>query len=389
MRKMGSLVITSLFIVTIALVLLGVVMVMSSSQYVSSSLADGNVYEYMGKQLIWFSIGLAGLGFFSMYDYNLWQPKARFLMLLALFLLVLILIPPFGFKSHGATRWLNTPFVKVQPSDFAKLTIVLYLAAVWAERKEELGSFVKGILYPMIVVGLALFLIIIEPDHGTVFFIGILIFVLWFAAGGRILHLVQALPIFLVALLFALWLKPHLFDRIWAWIYPEDYPTLAYQLKQSISTIAHGGVAGVGVGNGLGQLGFTPEPHTDFIFSIMGEELGFFRCSIVLGMYLSLILLGYLVALRCVNPFGTLLAIGCTTAIGFQTALNLAVVTGLTPTTGISLPFISYGGSSLVACMSMVGLLINIAKESFALDERHPVRRSLKKQRHAYSVGLY
>ncbi len=148
MRKMGSLVITSLFIVTIALVLLGVVMVMSSSQYVSSSLADGNVYEYMGKQLIWFSIGLAGLGFFSMYDYNLWQPKARFLMLLALFLLVLILIPPFGFKSHGATRWLNTPFVKVQPSDFAKLTIVLYLAAVWAERKEELGSFVKGILYP-------------------------------------------------------------------------------------------------------------------------------------------------------------------------------------------------------------------------------------------------
>ena len=170
------------------------------------------------------------------------------------------------------------------------------------------------------------------------------------------------------SIILALYQKPLLFERISAYLHPEQYPKLTYQVNQAVRGISYGGMWGAGLGEGMQQLGFIPEVHTDFIFATMGEELGFVKCSLVLSMYLMLTVFGYWIAIRCGNTFGQLLAVGCTTAIGFQAALNIAVVTGSIPTTGISLPFISYGGSSLTIFMSMVGLLINIARDAFMTD---------------------
>jgi len=379
MKRSGSLVIGSLFALTISLVLLGIIMVLSSSQFVLTSGTDQNVYQYMGRQLMWFSIGLAGMGFFSAMDYNRWERYSRFLLVVTLFLLVLVL-SPLGEERNGAQRWLYFGPIGGQPSDLAKLTVIFYLSSVWADRQDKLYSFWKGVFFPMIVVGLTLFLIILEPDNGTAFFIGMTAVVIWFVAGGRLLHLIPAGVALCSAILFAIYTKPHLFERIKAFLNPEEYKmSKYYQVWQSLIGFAYGGVWGAGLGEGKQQLGFTPFPHTDFIFSTMGEELGFINCSIVLMMFLGLILLGYYVALKCSNPFGSLLAVGCTSAIGLQALLNIAVVTGSIPTTGISLPFISYGGSSLLISMSMVGLIMSVAKDTFVSESR--VESSSKRAR--------
>jgi cell division protein FtsW len=356
-----SFVVGSLFSVTIVLVMLGVIMVLSSS------FLEENVYRYMGKQLIWFSVGLAGLFFFATKDYNIWDTHSRTILLIALFLLAIALFYP---PIRSARRWIHLFGFSFQPSDMAKLAIIFYLSAVWADRHELLDSFRKGVLYPMTVVGILLLLIIVEPDHGTTFFISMIVMVIWFTAGGRLRHIIPIFAATILAIFVALYFKPHLYERIDAYFHPENYRLgTAYQFYSSIVGFAHGGLWGVGIGDGMQKLGFTPEPHTDFIFSTMGEELGFIKCTLVLLAYLWIITLGYLIAMKCTNPFGRLVAVGCTTAIGLQTALNIAVVTGSIPNTGIALPFLSYGGSSLVISMSMIGLLMNIAKDTFGIED--------------------
>ncbi len=359
-------------------------MVLSSSQgLLASNRPNINVYEHMGRQLMWVSIGLAAMFFFSSYDYNRWERKARWLMLLSVILLA-ALFTPLTHPINGARRWLILFGFRFQPSDFAKITIIMYLAAVWAQRRDYMESFFKAVFFPMCFVGFLLLLIILEPDHGTTAFIGVLTMVMWFAAGGRVVHLIPVMISFASAVLFALYHYPSLYKRIDAWLQPEKYiHSKYYQVYQSLVGFAKGGWGGVGLGDGEQQLGFTPEPHTDFIFSIMGEELGFVKCTIVLMIFLTIILLGYLIAYRCSNPFGALLAVGCTTAIGIQSALNIAVVTGSIPTTGIALPFISYGGSSLTISMSMIGMLMNIAKDAFVVEGGKVERR--RRHRHAFA----
>lgn len=370
MKKTGSLVIGTLFALTIVLILLGIIMVLSSSQEVFVKGDGVNVYENTGRQLMFFAIGTALLGFFSAVDYNRWENYSRVLLIFSIILLALVLTP-LGHKVKGAQRWLDMIIFKPQPSEFAKLAIIFYLSSVWAGREDRLQSFFKGVFFPMTLVGFTLFLIILEPDNGTVFFIGMVCAVIWFVAGGRLMHLVPALVAFCAAVLYAIYTKPHLFDRIKAFLNPDQYRQTDYfQVWQSLIGFAYGGTWGAGLGEGRQQLGFTPEAHTDFIFSIMGEELGFVKCSLVLIAFLGIVALGYLIAIRCTNPFGSLVATGCTTAIGLQAAINIAVVTGSIPTTGIALPFLSYGGSSLMVSMAMVGLLISIARETFVIEAR-------------------
>ncbi len=362
MKRTGSFVNGTLFSITVGLVILGVIMVLSTSKIAYSKDITFNVYHYMGKQLMWFSLGLAGMCFVSALDYNIWERYARAILLLAILLLGIVLLPVFEDKN-GARRWISLGFVGFQPSEFAKLAVIFYLAAVWADRKERLESFIKGVLFPMLLVGLVLFLIVIEPDHGTAFFIGVVVMTIWFVAGGKLAHMIPIFTGMVMAIVAAIYTKPNLFKRISAFLNPEEHKSdKYYQVWQSLIGFAHGGLWGQGLGEGLTQ---TPFSFTDFIFSTMGEELGFIKCSLVLIAFMLLILIGYGVAMRCRNPFGQLLAVGCTTAIGVQAALNVAVVTGSIPTTGISLPFISYGGSSLLVSMTMVGLLMSVAKDTF------------------------
>ena len=375
MIRTGSFVIGSLFILTVSLVLLGVIMVLSSSQFIFSHSFRGNVYEYMGRQLIWFSVGLAGLAFFYLCDYNLWERNARWIMLAACLLLALV-FSPLGHEVNGGRRWVRLLGFNFQPSDFSKVAVIIYLAAVWADRSEQLASFLKGVFFPMLLVGFSLVMIVLEPDHGTAFFIGLVALVIWFAAGGRLMHMVPMFFVLTTSIIWAIYQKPHLYDRIRAYWHPEIYrDSKYYQVFQSLIGFAHGGWWGVGWGEGVQQLGFTPFPHTDCIFSIMGEELGFVKCSLVLLAYLAIVLFGLGVALHCSNPFGRLLAVGCTTALGLQAGLNIAVVTGSIPTTGVALPLISYGGSSLTITMSMMGLLMSVAKDAYFAGGNNPERK--------------
>lgn len=380
--RSGSFVISSLFGVTIILSLLGVIMVLSASQFVfikgpMENIYHKNVYQFMGKQLIWISCGLASLGFFYIFDFNVWERWARVILLIIIFLLALVLTP-LGIERGGGQRWLPLGPFFFQPSEFAKIAVILYLSAVWAGRPDKLVK-VTGVLFPMLLVGAVLGLILVEPDNSMTFLLGMIALSVWFVAGGRLIHLTPGFITICSAIVIALYKKPYLWERILAWLDPEGHPDKAYHLVRSRAGLAHGGLWGVGLGEGKGQLGFTPEAHTDFIFSIMGEELGFIKCAVVVLFFLGIMIFGYWIAIRCSNPFGRLAAAGCATALGLQAAVNLSVVTGLIPTTGISLPFISYGGSSLVVCMAMIGLLMNIAKQSFDADS--VPARSRKKSR--------
>ncbi|MBD3268398.1 hypothetical protein GF373_17160, partial [bacterium] len=272
-----SFVIGSLFTVTIALVMLGVIMVLSSS------FMEPNVYEYMGKQLIWFSVGLAAMFYFFNIDFNVWEGWSRWILLGTLFLLTLVFFFP---EVNGARRWIRFAGFTFQPFDLAKLAVIFYLSAIWADREDLLDSFKQGVFWPLSIVGFLLFLIVLEPDHGTTFFIGMISMAIWFIAGGRFRHMVPIFVALVAGVLFALFLKPNLWVRLDAFLRPELYETTkAYQLKNSLIGFANGGLWGVGIGEGEQKLGFTPEPHTDYIFSTLGEELGFVKCALVLGAF--------------------------------------------------------------------------------------------------------
>ncbi|MEW6236167.1 MAG: putative peptidoglycan glycosyltransferase FtsW [Candidatus Omnitrophota bacterium] len=371
MRKTSSFINGTLLALTVGLILLGVIMVLSCSQSAFSTSLDSNVYENMGKQLIWFSLGLAALRFFSSTDYNVWERYSRPLMLVTIIMLGMVFLFP---EVNGARRWIPIAGQKIQPSELAKISIIIYLSSVWADRRERLASFINGVLYPMLFVGIALALILLEPAHSATFFIGLIALTIWFVAGGRLLHLAPVFAAMTTGIAAAIYAKPVLFKRILAFLHPEEHKSdKYYQVWQSLIGFAHGGLWGKGLGESNVQ---TPFSETDFIFSTMGEELGFMKCSLVLIAFLLLIWIGYGIALRCRNPFGSLLAVGCTTAIGVQAALNVAVVTGSIPTTGIALPFISYGGSSLLVSMSLMGLLMSVAKDAFDEELEKPRRRA-------------
>lgn len=367
MRITGTFVISALFIITISLVLIGVIMVFSSSHGVLL-LKEQNVYGKMGRQLMYLSISLAGMSFFSLYDYNQWERKARWLLLFTIVLLALV-FSPIGVYANGSYRWINLVVFNFQPSDLLKLSLVLYLAAAWADRREDLSRISVKLIFPLLFVGFAVFLVVIESDHSTTVLLGMIIASMWYAAGGRMYHLIPVAIVFVSGIIAILYEKPHLFVRVKAWLQPSAYPDESMQMVQSMNSFALGGLWGRGLGEGYQKMGFVPEVHTDFIFSTMGEELGFVWCSFILLMFLGLTFLGFWIALKCSNPFGRLIAIGITATIALQVAMNVAVVSGAVPTTGLSLPFISYGGSSLLIFLSMIGLLMNVARDTFMAVE--------------------
>jgi cell division protein FtsW len=368
MKITGTFVISALFIITMSLVLIGVIMVFSSSN--GMLLIKGhNVYLKLGNQLIFLSISLAGMSFFSLYDYNQWERKARWLLLFTIVLLASV-FSPIGKEVNGAQRWIDLPFFNLQPSEVLKLTLILYLAAAWADRRDELQYISSKLFFPLMLAGIAIGLVVIEPDKSTTVLLGLIIASMWFTAGGKLLHLVPVATVFASGIVYLLINARYSSARIQAWLEPEKYQNAeAQQMIQSMNSFALGGFWGRGLGEGFQKLGFVPEVHTDFIFSTIGEELGFVWCSVILMMYLGIVLLGFWIALKCSNPFGRLIATGITAVIGLQVAMNVAVVTGAVPTTGISLPFISYGGSSLLVFLCMIGLLINVARDTFMTVE--------------------
>ncbi|TKB90489.1 MAG: putative lipid II flippase FtsW [Nitrospira sp.] len=360
-----------LLIVTVTLALVGLVMVFSASAVVAGeNKRFHDSWYFLKRQLAWLAFGLALLHVVSRIDYVWWKRLALPLLGLITVLLVLVLIPSVGVEIKGARRWLRLGPISIQPVEIVKLVTVIYLAAYLAKKEDRLQSFRDGVMPAVAVVGLLSGLVLREPDLGTIVVIGLVTAGMLFLGGARISHLFRLVPVALVAMAVLIWLSPYRWKRLLAFLNPEQDPTgSGFQINQSLLAFGSGGLFGVGLGEGKQKLFFLPEAHTDFVLALMGEELGLVGAGIIILLFAVFAIRGFQIAARAQMPFGRYLGMGITLLIAVQALINAAVVTGLLPTKGLTLPFVSYGGSSLVMSLVGVGILLNISRDRQAGQE--------------------
>jgi len=350
---------TLIFCVT-ALLSLGMVMLYSSS------MADPKTH-YLQMQFIWCSAGLAGCGVAAAMDYRVLKKLAWPLFALAVVLLAAVLMPHIGHRVNGARRWFQLGGTKilVQPSELGKIALIIALAWYGERYQRQMTTWKKGIVVPCAFIGLMLGLIFVEPDRGTTLLMAGVTGMMLLVAGVRWKFAVPQVVLGLVGLGISLLHDPMRTKRIFAWLYLEDYKTgIGYQAYQARLALGTGGWTGLGLGNSREKLGFLPEHNTDFIFSIIGEELGVVATLLVVVAFVVLIICGIYIAYRASDSFGLLLGTGVTFLIGLQAFINIGVVTSALPNKGLPLPFISYGGSNLVVMLTAVGLLLSIARRA-------------------------
>jgi len=317
---------------------------------------------FFTKQIIWVCLGSLAMIFFMHFDYLNLAKYSRAFLLFIVILLLLVLASPFGKEVNGAKRWLALGSIRIQPAEFAKLALMIYLADAFTRKQDRLKYFWKGVFPQFMVMMCVLALIIAQPDKSMTIFIGICGIILWFVAGAKLKHII--IPVILISLMvgFVIMNSENAMGRINSFLHPESNPTGNYQVQQSRIAIMLGGMWGVGLGESRQKLQFLPFPHTDFIFAILAEESGFVGAALVIITFIIIIIAGMATAMKSEDLFGSLLAVGMTLIIGLQATINICVVTGLCPATGIALPFLSYGGSSLISLMSASGILINVAR---------------------------
>ncbi len=352
-----------LLFVTITLALVGLVMMFSASAVMAGKKFDDSWY-YLKRQLVWLTVGLVLLHVASRIDYIWWKRLSLPLLGLIGFLLVMVLIPSIGGEKHGARRWLLLGPISFQPAEMAKLIVVIYLAAYLARKEDRLQHFSTGLLPPLLVVGVISGLILQEPDLGTVVVLGLVAGGLLFVGGARLAHL-SAMALCAIPIVFVLvWTSDYRRPRLMAFLNPGSDPSNAgHQITQSFLAFGSGGLFGVGLGEGKQKLLFLPEPHTDFVLALVGEELGFVGTCVIILLFAVFVIRGFQIAARARTPFGRSLGVGITTLIGIQALFNACVATGLLPTKGLTLPFVSYGGSSLVVSLTGVGILLSISRD--------------------------
>jgi cell division protein FtsW len=362
--------------VTLFLMGVGAVMVFSAGANVGNELDWRRFYDLPGlRQIIFFPLAVMILFVAAVPDYRLWSFRSRWykwptlwLFLLALGLLAAVLVPTLGTEVNQARRWLRIPLgplsISFQPSEMAKWMTVFFLAGVCARIGPDIRRFWARFLPLCVLIGLTCGLIVIE-DFGTAAFIALVSFVMLIVAGARWWHVLAPLPFAAAGFIYILIHSPHRVARLAAFLYPERYEaSIAYQATQSLMAIGSGGLWGKGLGQGVCKYGHLPYDTTDFVFAIIGEELGFIGAAGVIGLFILFVFLGLAVAMRCRDRFGRLLAAGIVLTIGVQAALNIGVVTVVLPTKGIPLPFISAGGTSMLLSSAAVGVLLSIAARS-------------------------
>jgi cell division protein FtsW len=280
-------------------------------------------------------------------------------------LLLLALLPPFGQAINGTRRWIRFGPVSFQPAELAKLALVIYLAAFVARRQDQLGDVRRGLLPPLLVAGGFAALVFVQPDLGNCLTLIALTFGLLYLAGSPAKYLAWAVAPALPLLTIAIYMAPYRLRRMTAFWDPWSDPRgSGFQIIQSWLAFGNGGLLGQGVGGSRQKLFYLPEPHTDFIFAVVGEELGFLGATVFVGLFAVLIWRGLRIGLRTAEPFGAYLALGITLLIATQVLVNLGVVTGLLPTKGLPLPFVSFGGSALLMTMLSTGVLLNISQHA-------------------------
>ena len=346
----------------LTLLSIGLLMVGSSSSVRALETLNDSFY-YLKRQALWSIIGLGVMAWTIRLDYQVIRKYARVFFLLTLVSIIVVLIPGIGQVAGGARRWLVIGPLRFQPSELMKLAIVVYMAWALSRVPERVKSFTRGILPYVILVGVVFLLILQQPDLGTATAVAGTVVLMLFAAGARLGHLVllgvAALPVGVYAVIGQEYRR----SRWEAFINPfADPQGSGFHIIQARYALGSGGLFGLGLGNSRQKFFYLPAEHTDFIFAILGEEIGFVGAVFVIGLFVLLAWRGYNTAARAPDSFSSLLAAGITTMIVLQAMLNIAVVCGVLPITGVPLPLVSFGGSSLVPTLAGVGLLLNISK---------------------------
>lgn len=353
-----------LLLSTLILVGFGIVMVYSASFAVADQ-RMGDPYHFLKKQAMAAVLGIVLLVLAARMNYHLWQILALPLLLASAALLAALILPGMRHEIGGSSRWLKIASFSFQPAELAKLALVIYLARSLTKKEGRMKDFTVGFLPHLIILGVLFVLVLKQPDFGTGVLFAALVFIMLFAAGTRLVFLAGALAPAVPVLVYLAIRADYRWERIVAFWDPWKDPGRAgFQIIQSFLAFGAGKVFGVGLGEGRQKLFYLPEVHTDFIFSVIGEELGLVGITILTALFVLLIIRGFQICLRAQDPFGIYLSLGITVLIAIQTLLNMGVVMGLLPTKGSTLPFISYGGTSLMVNLMAVGILLNIHSQA-------------------------
>jgi cell division protein FtsW len=367
-----------LFLAVLGMLVIGIVMLFSTSAFARS--AHGDVYYFIKRQAIWLGLGLAACTVATLLDYHFWQRTWWLWFVLAIVTLALCFVPHLGRLINGSRRWVGFGSLAFQPSEIAKLAAIFFLAAWFSRFEKKSGSLLQGFLWPLLIISVLLGLIVTEVDLGTTALIGATAFVVMFVAGTNpaLLGLISLGG--LGGMIFAATQMSERMGRLTAFMHLEKYQqTDGLQQMQALIAWGSGGMEGLGLGNGRQKMLYLPYAHTDFIFPMIGEELGLRVSLLVIFLFVVIIVCGTMIALHAKDRFGLLLASGVVSLLALQAAVNIGVTTSLLPNKGLPLPFISYGGSNLAACLFGIGLLLNVYRQAVlepAVNKKRVIMRA-------------
>lgn len=361
-RKPDKILLASVF----SLIVFGLMMI-ASAGIIYSQTRFGDQYYFFRRQLFWGILpGLILFYFLQRIDYHFWKKSAVIFFLASLVLLVLVFVPSIGISTYGASRWIQLGPLSFQPSEMLKLSIILYLA-LWLENKglKRTKDFFEGLMPFLVVLGIVGFLVVKQPDLGTLGVIVLVSLAIFFSAGARLRHLFSMVAAGFLGLLVLIKIEPYRFNRFLTFLNPEADPQgIGYHINQALIAIGSGGIWGIGLGHSRQKFNYLPEPAGDSIFAIIGEELGMLGVFILIMLFVVLAMRGLKIAKNAPDEFGKLVAVGITCWIIFQAFINIGSITGMIPLTGVPLPFISYGGTSIIFLLSASGILLNISKQA-------------------------
>ena len=362
-----------LFLAVLGLLVVGIVMLFSTSAYARDS--HGDVYFFIKRQAIWIGIGLAGCIFAALVNYQFWQKTWWLWFAVAVAALALCYIPHIGMRINGSRRWVGYGPITFQPSELAKIAAIFFLAAWFARRENPDGNVFSGFIIPLVILSVPAALVLGEVDLGTTALIAATTFVVMFVAGTNPLWLGGLAVAALGGLILVATQISERMGRLSAFLHPQNYKDDAgLQQMQALIAWGSGGMDGLGLGNGRQKMLYLPYAHTDFIFPIIGEELGLRFSLLVVFLFVVIIVCGIMIALHARDRFGLLLGCGIVSLLALQAAVNIGVTTSLLPNKGLPLPFISYGGSNLAACLFGIGVLVNIYRQGIL--EPTPVKHA-------------
>jgi len=364
-----------LFLAVLGMLVIGIVMLFSTSAFARDS--HGDVYFFIRRQAIWLGIGLAVCTVGALVDYHFWQRTWWLWFALALIALALCFVPHLGMRINGSRRWVGLGQFGFQPSEIAKIAAVFFLAAWFSRYEKATSSLLRGFVLPLAIVSLLLALILTEVDLGTTVLLGATAFVVMFVAGVNPMLLSVVWLAGVGGILFLATQMSERMGRLAAFLDPQRFKQDAgLQQMQALIAWGSGGMEGLGLGNGRQKMLYLPYAHTDFIFPIIGEELGLRASLLVVFLFVVIIVCGMMIALHAKDRFGLLLGCGVVSLLALQAAVNIGVTTSLLPNKGLPLPFISYGGSNLVASLFWIGLLLNIYRQG-VLEPLHKKRTTM------------